>query len=62
MEPQKLEFVTLVLGDISQEFEINHAQRILTRNKNDLDWQLPKNSPYQLIGPNLVKTKKSKKK
>lgn len=40
-------YVTLVTADgAQQEFEINHAERIL-RAPNNGGWKLPDNSPYK---------------
>lgn len=40
-------YVTLVTADgMTQEFEINHAERILRAPENG-GWKLPDDSPYQ---------------
>ena len=51
--------VVLQVGDLKQEFEINHAERIL-RMPNNGGWHLPDDSNYLMDGVNGLTSKRNK--
>ena len=51
--------VVLQVGDKRQEFEINHAERIL-RMPNNGGWHLPEDSNYQMDEVNGLTSKRHK--
>lgn len=51
--------VVLQAGDKRQEFEINHAERIL-RMPNNGGWHLPEDSNYQMDEVNGLTSKRNK--
>lgn len=52
--------VVLQAGDNKQEFEINHAERILRMPDNG-GWKLPEDSNYQMDEVNGLTTKRIKR-
>jgi hypothetical protein len=46
--------------ELSQEFEIKHAERLL-RMKNNGGWQLPKNSDFKFTNDNGIEYRGNKK-
>ena len=52
--------VVLQAGDNKQEFEINHAERILRMPDNG-GWKLPEDSNYQMDEVNGLTTKRVKR-
>ena len=51
--------VVLQVGDKKQEFEINHAERILRMPDNG-GWRLPDDSNYQMDEVNGLTSKRNK--
>lgn len=51
--------VVLQAGDVKQEFEITHAERIL-RMPNNGGWHLPDDSNYQMDEVNGLTSKRNK--
>jgi hypothetical protein len=51
--------VVLQVGDKTQEFEINHAERILRMPDNG-GWRLPDDSNYQMDEVNGLTSKRNK--
>ena len=51
--------VVLQVGNVKQEFEINHAERIL-RMPNNGGWHLPDDSNYEMDQQNGIVTKRNK--
>jgi hypothetical protein len=51
--------VVLQVGDKRQEFEINHAERILRMPDNG-GWHLPEDSNYQMDEVNGLTSKRNK--
>lgn len=51
--------VVLQVGNVKQEFEINHAERIL-RMPNNGGWHLPDDSNYEMDQQNGIATKRNK--
>jgi hypothetical protein len=39
--------VTLAVGDVTQEFEISHAERLLRMTK--AGWHIPENSKFEFV-------------
>ena len=58
MEPKKVT-VTLQVGEKTQDFEINHAERILRREKNG-GWRLPENSEFKMDSKNGLISRSNK--
>lgn len=52
--------IVLQVGDIKQEFEISHAERIL-RMKDNGGWHVPENSIYQFDELNGLTVKRNKR-
>lgn len=56
---KRVSTVELQAGDNKQEFEINHAERIL-RMPNNGGWQLAKGSAYQFTKADGITSRKNK--
>lgn len=52
--------IVLQCGDKTQEFEVNHAERIL-RMPNNGGWMLPEDSNFQLDKVNGLTSKRNKR-
>lgn len=55
----RINTVVLQVGDVKQEFEINHAERIL-RMPNNGGWYLPDDSNYEMDQQNGIVIKRNK--
>ena len=51
--------VTLVVGNVTREFEFSHAERLL-RIKNNGGWELPANSKFEFVDYALRRRKDQK--
>jgi len=60
MEKKGTNSVVLQCGDKTQEFEVNHAERIL-RMPNNGGWELPSDSNLQLDKVNGLTSKRNKR-
>lgn len=59
MDKQRKNMVVLQCGDNLQEFEVNHAERIL-RMPNNGGWKLPEDSSLKLDKANGLISKRNK--
>lgn len=55
----KTTFVTLAVGNVTQDFEFTHAERIL-RMRNNGGWKLPADSKFEFV-ENALRYRKSEK-
>lgn len=51
--------VTLAVGNVTRDFEISHAERLLSMPRNG-GWHLPENSEFEFVG-NAIRRRKNKK-
>jgi hypothetical protein len=52
--------VTLMANDVTREFEISHAERLL-RMPNNGGWYLPENSKFEFVNNGLRRRQDKKK-
>ncbi len=55
----KTTFVTLAVGNVTQDFEFTHAERIL-RMRNNGGWKLPADSKFEFV-EHALRYRKSEK-
>ena len=51
--------VTLMANDVTREFEISHAERLL-RMPNNGGWELPENSKFEFVNNGLQRRQDKK--